>query len=222
MNPVVFDAETGPLPIEELQGRMPEFEAPANYKDPAKIEAAIAEKRAQWLERAALSAVTGRVLAIGYLDANTVTIDDGKEFYEREILQRFWRFAESAMPLGSDRPFVGWNIFGFDLPFIIRRSWANDVPVPEWVRRGRYWHDLFIDLMEVWALGQRDGFTSLDDAAVLTNAGRKTGRGADFAKLLDEDREKARQYLANDLLLTARVGQRMGRIEQPQPAASAA
>src|SRR5688572_27248958 len=62
---IVFDIETGPAPADELERHLPEIEAPANYKDTAKIEAYKQEQREKFLHRAPLSALTGRVLAIG-------------------------------------------------------------------------------------------------------------------------------------------------------------
>ncbi len=44
---------------------------PPTTKDPIKIEAYVAEKEEEWYGRAALSAISGRVLAIGYLDTRT-------------------------------------------------------------------------------------------------------------------------------------------------------
>lgn len=65
---VIYDIETGPQPIEALVGRMPVFQAPSNYKDPAAIAEAIDKKKRDWVDSAALSAITGRVLCIGILD----------------------------------------------------------------------------------------------------------------------------------------------------------
>ncbi len=69
MSTYIFDIETGPRSRAELAECVPTFEAPANWKDPEKIAAYVAQKEAEWFQSAALSALTGRVLAIGYLDA---------------------------------------------------------------------------------------------------------------------------------------------------------
>jgi hypothetical protein len=71
MSTYIFDIETGPRSRAELAECVPTFEAPSNWKDPEKIRAHVAEKEAEWFQSAALSALTGRVLAIGYLDAVT-------------------------------------------------------------------------------------------------------------------------------------------------------
>ena len=55
MTHIVLDIETIPQDETKLLALAPEFAAPANLKDPAKIEAAIAKKRADYLADAALN-----------------------------------------------------------------------------------------------------------------------------------------------------------------------
>ena len=65
MKHIVFDIETIPQDEAKLLALAPEFMAPANLKDPAKIEAAIAKKRADYLADAALNWKTAEVVLIG-------------------------------------------------------------------------------------------------------------------------------------------------------------
>ena len=67
----IFDIETGPLPRAELKELEPEFEAGGNVKDPIKVKLAIEKKRAEWYNKAALSPITGEILAIGIFDSAT-------------------------------------------------------------------------------------------------------------------------------------------------------
>ena len=75
MKRIYFDIETGPLPESELLAMLPPFDASevrvGNLKDEAKIAAKIAEAevnhRRDFIDRAALDATTGRVIAIGLL-----------------------------------------------------------------------------------------------------------------------------------------------------------
>ena len=46
MSTYIFDIETGPRSRAELAECVPTFEAPANWKDPEKIRAYVAEKEA--------------------------------------------------------------------------------------------------------------------------------------------------------------------------------
>lgn len=240
---VVFDAETGPLPDELLLPLVPPFDEtveefdPAkvklgNLKDKAKIEEKIAAARAtheaiiatmgdrkeahvkDFIEKAALSPITGRVLAVGYKSDSRIIINALGDFDmddERDLLECFWHQVRASMKDGTSM--AGWNIFGFDLPFFVRRSWHLGVEVPE-IRKGRYYHPIFIDLMEIWTCGVRGGFAKLDEAArFLTDLSKPDGiDGGDFARLFfgtDEEKQTALNYLRNDLDMTWAVAQAM-------------
>ena len=65
MKHIVFDIETIPQDETKLLALAPEFTAPANLKDPAKIEAAIARRKADYLADAALNWKTAEAVLIG-------------------------------------------------------------------------------------------------------------------------------------------------------------
>jgi len=237
---IVFDVETGPLAESELSALLPPFD-PAevktgNIKDPDKIAAKIAEAetnhRRDFFDRAALDPLSGRVVAIGMLvyDARG---ESGPEFDEvgelviighedeAQTLREFWQFTQGEM--GRMNPMIGFNIFGFDLPFLFRRSWKQRVPIPFGLRRGRYWGDQLIDLRDAWQLGDRQARGSLDSIAKHLGVGAKLAApaangaapgkpitGADFAGLWKTDRKQAEAYLRNDLELTARIAHALG------------
>lgn len=208
MTSIVFDIETGPLPDIVLDALMPEFEPAANLKDPDKIAADIAKKKAKFKQDAALSPLTGRVLAVGFQpdfgDPPLILADDD----EAVLLASVWNHFRTAG--GQRRPmFVGFNVHAFDLPFLVKRSWVNGVDIPPNIRQGRYWADWFVDLREIWQLGDRQASGSLDAICRALGLGEKNGSGADFAKLWKEDREQAIKYLLNDLELTAKLAARL-------------
>jgi hypothetical protein len=210
-----------------------------NIKDPEKIAAKIAEAevshRREFFERAALDPMTGRVLAIGVLigpphvpSASSLRLSPpgdervsvaeatpcAAEFRvianddEKQLLAEFWDVCRGQLAGGG--PLVGFNIFQFDLPFLIRRSWKHRVPVPTGLRCGRYWNQDLIDLREAWQLGDRQARGSLDSVAKHLGVGQKNGDGAEFSKLWASDRNQALGYLSNDLQLTARIGHVLG------------
>jgi len=72
MNPLIVDIETGPR--SDAVAFLPTPEAPANYKDAAKIAAYVEERRAKLLEDAALSAETAQILVVGLLRPGTEPI----------------------------------------------------------------------------------------------------------------------------------------------------
>ncbi len=229
MNTIVFDIETGPLPENELLAMLPAFD-PAevktgNLKDPAKIAEKIAEAEANhrrdFIERAALDPLTGRVVAIGIMAFDTrgetgPTFGKGGNFFiighddEARTLHEFWEFTRGEM--GRMNPMIGFNIFGFDLPFLFRRSWKHRVPVPFGLRRGRYWSDQLIDLRDAWQLGDRQARGSLDSIARHLGVGAKNGDGKMFAELWRSDRKQAEAYLRNDIELTVLVAEALGAV----------
>lgn len=216
METIFYDIETGPLPEEELLPLLPPFGPDqvkvGNLKDPLKIAEKLREAeeshRRAFFENAVLDPLTARVLAIGllYSGSGKFLVIDHED--EADMLEEFWNATRGEM--GRLHRMVGFNSNTFDLPFLIRRSWRHRVPVPGGLRRGRYWSDEFVDLRELWQLGDRQARGSLDSIAKHLGVGAKNGNGAGFAKLWLSDRVKATEYLHNDLQLTARVAEVLG------------
>lgn len=160
-----------------------------------KVEA----KAQEIIGKAALNAETCRVLVIGYLDVKAdhfFTTHDNFLIDEADVIREFWKHYEAANCM------VGLNIFRFDLPVLIRRSWILGVPVPRDVmERDRFWNQKFIDLAARWSCGNHGDYISLDRLARAMGVGRKNGDGADFYKLWESDRAAAMKYLENDVRL---------------------
>ena len=218
MKTIFFDVETGPLSEAELATMVPPFD-PAevkvgNLKDPEKIAAKLAEAEAnhrrEYIERAALDPLTGRVVAIGLLFENSEFAVIGHDD-EAQTLREFWEVCRGEM--GRIHRMIGFNTHLFDLPFLIRRSFKHRIEVPYGIRRGRYWGDEMLDLREEWQLGDRQARGSLDTIARHLGVGTKNGDGKDFAALWRTDREKAVVYLRNDLVLTGRIAEALGAVE---------
>lgn len=204
---IVFDIESGPLPLSHLESIMPEFKAAANLKDPAKIAASIAEKRESFVSDAALDATTGRVLAIGHFIGESYGELHGPD--EAALLTGFWNILRSFQSGNQAFELIGFNSNQFDLPFLFQRSIALNVPIPLGLRQGRYWANHVIDLREVWNFGRKEQKGSLDHICRSLGLGQKSGSGADFAKLYETDPEKALAYLKNDCLLTKKLAERI-------------
>lgn len=170
--------------------------------------------------RAALSALTGQVLAIGYhaptSEGQPVKID-GAGMDERTLIDRFWnKYTECR---DKQRSIIGFNLAGFDVPFLVRRSWLLGLEPPEVVfdLNRRYLDRTFIDLMQVWGCGIYGDRVKLDTLAKALKVGGKpvdgNGQavtGAMFAELWKSDRAAAEAYLANDLRMTAAVARKLG------------
>lgn len=203
-----FDCETSALSDSALERVKPCFEAPAHYKDPVKIAESVAQQERTWKERASLDAVTAQILCIGTLENNIFTAIEGDE---GQILHRFWEWLE-LRHLQHGHEVIGFSIFHFDLPFLVRRSWINGVPVPSIARRSNKWqpwNEYLIDIAVQWQCGNRDQTVKLDTLAKSLGIGAKTGTGKDFAATYATDRAKALEYLHNDLQLTRKCYERM-------------
>jgi len=206
MKRIYFDIETGPRPEAELHAMMPEFKPPANYSDPIKIAAVVTEKRNEWLEKAALCATTGTVLAIGLrCEGKNIIFGSGDEAQD---LRGFWAQVEKAAREGS--VMVGFNIERFDIPFLVRRSWVLGVPVPMGVYAGRYLnHHVFADIYTEWQCGNRESTISLKRLAEFLGCGTKDDTGKMFSAVWVTDRKAALAYVENDLILTNAVADKI-------------
>lgn len=206
-----------------------------NLKDQGKIDTKIAEakqahdsaksnsasiiasaKEKHWKEfvsKAALSPLTGQILVIalhGTEKGQTVVAEKP----ESELLKFFWTKYEECR--GNGRKMVGHNIAGFDVPFLVRRSWMLDIPVPSTVFDKGKWLDssTLVDTLSLWKCGTTEG-AKLDVLCRAFGIGGKTEgcSGAEFAKLYRgtaEEKAKALEYAANDAVITAKLATRMG------------
>lgn len=204
----IFDCETGPRPLAEIEQFMPKEWPLGNLKDPDKIEAAVAAKRQAWLDDAALNPLTAQILVIGVLQDGVVTFLAGDE---KTILAQFWRMAEDILAVSGS--LVGFNIKQFDLPLLIKASWRHGVHVSSLIRtrwHGRvYFNENIIDLRDEWQLGDRQAHGSLDSISRLIGGPGKSGHGKNFATLYQSDQAAALKYLSDDLRETERVHKRM-------------
>lgn len=206
---VIFDIETGPLPSHELV--IPPFDPKevklGNVKNPdliaEKLQKAEETHVADYIRNAALDAISGQVLCIGYRiehDQPAVLCSDTDG--EIAMLRQWW----AALNDFERQPkLIGFNVKAFDLPFLIRRSWRHRLTVPYWLRQGRYWNDLIVDLREVWQLGDSRAHGSLATISRHLGLGEKAGNGAMFSDLWNTDRQAAVNYCLRDIQLTKQV-----------------
>ena len=204
---VPWDIETGPLPENVIESFFDSVKPDRRIKDPAKIAANIAEKRQAMMEEATLKPHLSKVLAIACGEHIFHSATD-----EAGVLNDFWDVIHSAHNKGGAL-FVGYCSAGFDLPFVMKRSWALGVHMPDWVFDGRYTHKSFVDAAIVLACGRREDIVSLDVAARLLGIGKKSGNGADFWREYlsgdDARRDAALAYCSHDKELTLGIAMKL-------------
>ena len=135
---LIFDIETAPL--EDAEQYLEPAEAPAHYKNPETIERYLREKEAEQLARCALDLDLCRIVTIAVQaeDSQQTQVGTVEHGSEAALLEWFW---ERAL----DRHLVGFNILGFDLPVLLRRSLYLGVSAPQ-VVLDKYRHPGITDL----------------------------------------------------------------------------
>ena len=247
MPDLVYDIETSPRPAAELEplyvppkrtvppwdeklvryGLMKDEEKRkekrdkifAEHQDKAVAEEKdIAEHKDEWLSEAALSPVTGIVLAIGVrAGEKRVIIGEGGES-EKDILKAFWSLYRKYATGGR---FVGYCSNFFDFPFIVWRSYWHAIAVPSnaWDKTGRYPAYGFVDLIDrLPKRGFNNESRKLTDICGWLGLGSKPEGidGGNFAGLWlsnADARQVAVDYLVNDLDMTWALAERMGVIQ---------
>ena len=175
-------------------------------KDPVKIAADIAAKKAKRLESLALDPFTLRLRAIatcGLISDPYVTIIND-EYEERDELVNFWNL------LGRDLTLVGYCCNDYDLPVVVTRSRLLGVKVPQ--RFAKKFPDV-IDLkdhVDVWSKG---GTRNMSRS--LVNICRRFGIAIPDDELMGKDMatatdEQVKEHVTRDVLRTRELAKRLG------------
>jgi DNA polymerase elongation subunit (family B) len=155
------------------------------------------EPEEQYIKRLSLSAVTARVLCVGF--AVEPPIDAPAEILagdEAAILKDFWALVERA------DLFVGHNVLDFDLKFIVQRSTIHRIKPSRDIPFARFRNAPVFDTMQEWTRWGREGVSLEALALVLGLASRTHGRsssrswlppGSDFLVLSRRDRAEYRR-----------------------------
>ena len=206
----------------------PVVTAPSNYKDPEKIkeyvERETAARKAELLDRAALDPDYGQILSIGMSVGEEVTVFvnqclydvewfqkmhlslPANVMYERTMLNLFWKtFAD------CEGRCVGYNILGFDLPFLMRRSMALGIVPPVVPNLARYRTEPITDLMQILYNWGAEKYKGLKQVCRLYDIPNDCP-GADGAMVKDMDPEKLIAYQVSDVKLVMKLYERMNGI----------
>ena len=210
MKHIVFDIETIPQDEAKLLALAPEFSAPANLKDPEKIAAAIAKKRAEYLADAALNWKTAEVVLIGAGDdAGIQSFTAGTE---KELVGNFLALLGDALADGVAAG--GHNVKSFDLPMLINRARVHGLKVPATVLafwKGRpQWAENIFDTLELLSFGKSFDGNGVEDVARVFGLPPKLGHGGDFPMLWRADREGAIAYNRRDVEIEIEIARICG------------
>lgn len=160
---MAFDIETEPLSVAELLAIRGPFD-PSKVKlgrlvDPFKIKEKIAEEEAKWDDPDAvlLDARLCKICAIGVIGKKPgsekcrTVIDVNTD--EKSLITDIW---DAISKIVRQSGYIaGFNIKGYDLPMLRRRSWILGVKPPKFIiEKEKFWNAHFVDILEVWRSGQ--------------------------------------------------------------------
>ena len=210
---LIFDIETAPLA--DAAEYLEPASAPANYKDPEKIAAYIAEKNRDALAKAALDPDLCRIVAIavtGHYNVSSL-IGEGHQVRicttpdeEADALSWFWETARRAR-------LIGFNCLDFDCPVLLRRSlYLNITPTITVSDLNKYRMGKVVDLMQVLAFGGKLKYRSL--AFYCRRLGitvKDEINGSDIGGLVEAgDWDGVESHVRADAEKTRRLARRMG------------
>jgi DNA polymerase elongation subunit (family B) len=175
------------------------IKAPKNYKDPDKIATYIEREKANVLDKAALSPLTGRIIAVG------LGIRRGSTWEQAVFVDKLGD--EGALLHAVDSVLdelvcghlVTFNGKRFDLPFLAARAMRHKMKLAYRWPLGKY-HPRHIDLCDLLGSG------SLDDWATAILDKPKALLGSAIAELVKAEKwEDIRAHCLEDITLTAEL-----------------
>lgn len=178
--------------------------APSNYKDEEKIAAYVEEKMQELIERAPLDPDYGKIVAIGVkenADPIHALIAGIDVETEEALLKWFWNKYKSHNGVSC-----GYNILGFDLPYLMRRSFALGVPLGCTVNLAKYRSYPTVDVMALlynWSYSK-----GLKWVAKRYNLDNPLP-DVDGSMVAEMDPDMLRLYVTNDVYLVYQLYQRM-------------
>jgi hypothetical protein len=166
---------------------------------------------------ATLYAAYSRLCVVGWF-SDRAGFDHYADDNEQKLLTEVWSTLAKAT---AKDIVIGINIFDFDLPYLINRTWINGLTVPPEIvhdlnSKWPKYHHRLIDLRRRWLAGRspygtKSSFDMLGDA--FDGSRGKDIEGCDggtFWQVWRDDRETALKYLENDVRKPIEWAQRMG------------
>jgi uncharacterized protein YprB with RNaseH-like and TPR domain len=149
-----------------------------------------------------LNPIDSKIVAIGLMSADATWVQSGDD--EAALLREMWMRWDAFRRANPGAPIVGFNHASFDMPFVVTRSFLNNVPIIPFSTRQ------LVDIrhkLAAYAYGEQRG--KLKELAELTGFKTLDVDGSDVTRLWEEDREKLEEYLTRDLEITRALYERL-------------
>jgi len=146
-----------------------------------------------------LNPIDSRIVALGIRYKNNNTVFIGND--EKEILERFWNEWKKIKQENQSNLAAGFNIIKFDIPFIVTRSFINNVEIVPFMIKS------LVDLKEkinAHRYGKSRG--KLSDYGKFLGLDVPSIDGSHVASLWSEGKiGEVREHLNNDLEITEQL-----------------
>jgi predicted PolB exonuclease-like 3'-5' exonuclease len=154
---LMLDIETAPIP--DVETHLGQIKVPANYTKPESIAKYLEEKTAEERDKTSLDPDLCRIVALAFQFQGTDAIQGGfaiDAVAEKSLLERWWKVVRNEAFVPT---YTGFNIAGFDLPVLIRRSQFLGVSHPT-IRLGRYGYQMphVQDLQNILTMDRHEKF----------------------------------------------------------------
>lgn len=221
---LILDIETVALP--DAASYLDPVKAAANLKDPKKIADDIAQREAERIEKIGLDWNLSRIVALGVTDhdGDTDVFVCRDEAGEREALIELWaRYRKTKGHDQTGHRLVGFNLWKFDVPFLLQRSRYLDIKAPHLDMR-RYGNRDICDLYQILTFDEMQAGTVM--ARSLKSFLRRFGypkagpdiSGADVAaRYAAGDWDAIEQHCRLDVDATAWLAERIGAVSKAVP-----
>jgi len=184
---------------------MPDPKPPSNYKKQESIDRYIEEEKTKQIDRAALDSDYGKIVAIGVKEddspINSRICGSGQIGGEADILVWFWHL----LNLHNGQS-CGYNTIGFDLPYLMRRSFALGIKPSIIPNLAKYRTHPTLDLMNVlYNWGRAKSLKWVCQRYGIENP----LPDLNGSQVKDMDAETLKLYVENDVNLTYHLYQKM-------------
>jgi len=209
---LVLDIETAGALTPEMEAFLVDrIEVNKSLKDPEKVQADIENKKAAIIEKAALKATRGKIIALGLC----VYADDLEQWSIPAVmhdevggLSALWGYFDQS----CFKTLITYNGLNFDLPYCIQRSMMLGIKVPANVRPlflSKY-KDHHIDLMQLYTCGVYGEYVSLKELCIAFGIEPPKGDGADVPRLYAEgNMDEIVAHCREDIRTTKELYERM-------------
>lgn len=201
---LTFDIETVGNSL--VESHMPTFDAPKNYKDPIKIARYVENKELEFADRGALDLDFARIVAIGLvMGEGSIESAIIEMSSEADVLKWFWSKAAQAKTV------CGYNIIGFDLPIIQRRSFVLGIAPTRRLFDLKPWDTFTLDLMRNFyhqGYGPGVKYRGLKQVCAMFGIENPLP-DVDGSQVASMDADTLRAYVESDVQITRELARRM-------------